>query len=349
MAVLTNPLYERFEEALRALPPPGGNGCHPALLGAANYGAMAGLDEDEMVTRLAANIPKGTRPVTGSELRDAARKALQDHALRLTGVRVTADAKRAKFETNFDVRRFMLDHLKTGSGVKDSDIASLSAVRIPPEPAAHADLLLATLYDGEAEVSLFIGGPRDTKVRSVKEWRANFAGKPSPLPHIIPNPFTGLQGPTKDGRGVSFRADSCVAQFGYCVAEFDSFPLYLLDDSVAGELSRNGELVRPAFPRDWQLAFWATVPLPIVALIDSGGKSIHAWLRVDECDSNANWEEYVENKLYRDFLVPLGVDPACRNESRLSRMPGHFRTDRGQWQRLLYLNPDGRPVCESST
>jgi hypothetical protein len=39
-------------------------------------------------------------------------------------------------------------------------------------------------------------------------------------------------------------------------------------------------------------------------------------------------------------LCPLGCDPACRNESRLSRLPGHFRREKNAWQRLLYLNPD---------
>jgi hypothetical protein len=346
VAVLTNPLYERFEAALRALPAPGGNGCHPALLGAANYGAMAGLDEDEIVVRLAASVPQGSRSVSERELRDAARRAVRDHALRLSGGRISAEIA-SQQEPCFDACRFMLDYVKRGSGLKDADIAGLSDVAIPTNPADHANVLFDTLYGCDEDAFLFIGELRETRVRTVKEWRKRFAGGSSPLPHIVPNTLSGAEGLTKDGFSKSFRADSCVSQFRFCVAEFDSLPRYLLREGVANELARNKGLSGPAFPRDWQLAFWATVPLPVVALIDSGGKSIHAWLRVDDCDNSASWEQAVERRLYADFLVPLGVDPACRNEARLSRMPGHFRRDRGQWQRLLYLNPQGRPVCES--
>jgi len=90
-----------------------------------------------------------------------------------------------------------------------------------------------------------------------------------------------------------------------------------------------------------QLAFWwGYRAAPIVALIDSGGKSIHALLRVD-APSREAWEADVEQRLFSRVLCPLGCDAACRNESRLSRLPGHFRREKNQWQRLLYLNPEG--------
>jgi len=71
-------------------------------------------------------------------------------------------------------------------------------------------------------------------------------------------------------------------------------------------------------------------------LIDSGGKSIHAWIRVDCPDRNA-WERAIEQELFGQWLAPMGVDLACRNESRLSRLPGHYRVDTGNRQRLLFL------------
>ncbi len=138
------------------------------------------------------------------------------------------------------------------------------------------------------------------------------------LPHIIPNPLTGLQGTTKSG-SKSWRADDCVASFRFCVVEFDSIGM------------------------DEQLAFWAGFKVPIAALIDSGGKSIHAWLRVDAPNRRA-WEEEVEDLLFGQILGPMGVDTACKNEARLSRLPGAFRPDRGRWQHLLYLAPQGRAI-----
>jgi hypothetical protein len=80
----------------------------------------------------------------------------------------------------------------------------------------------------------------------------------------------------------------------------------------------------------------------VVALLDSGGKSIHGWIRID-AENAGQWEERVEVKLF-DILTAVGADKACKNESRLSRMPGHFRSEKGRWQRLIYLNPVGGPV-----
>ena len=95
-------------------------------------------------------------------------------------------------------------------------------------------------------------------------------------------------------------------------------------------------------PLEQQICFWAGVPLPVAAVIHSGGKSLHGWVRID-AENSEEWEREVEGKLF-DILQPLGADGACRNEARLSRMPGHFRVEKRERQRLLYLAPQGRAV-----
>jgi hypothetical protein len=96
--------------------------------------------------------------------------------------------------------------------------------------------------------------------------------------------------------------------------------------------------------REDQLRFWWAVNLPVSALIDSGGKSLHAWIRIDGVDTADQWADLVEGRLFGTYLIPLGCDAACRNEGRLSRLPGHFRTEKGHWQRILYLAPEGRAI-----
>ena len=147
------------------------------------------------------------------------------------------------------------------------------------------------------------------------------SGEPCP-PHFIPNPLTGREHPLADGK-LSRRGDSAVAGFLYAVAEFDGM-------DKADQLA----------------LWWGFRTAPIVALIDSGGKSVHAILRVD-CETRDEWERDIEGQLFPRVLVPLGCDPACRNEARLSRLPGHYRAEKGAWQRLLYLNPEGTPRHES--
>lgn len=91
------------------------------------------------------------------------------------------------------------------------------------------------------------------------------------------------------------------------------------------------------------------LPLPVVALYSSGGRSVHALVRV-EADSKSEYDAL------RDRLTPLlsslGADPAAMTGVRLTRLPGVMRegaeTKNGEYrrysqprlQRLLFLNPD---------
>lgn len=70
--------------------------------------------------------------------------------------------------------------------------------------------------------------------------------------------------------------------------------------------------------------------LPIAALVHSGGKSLHAIVRVDAKD----YEEYRKRvEFLYDFLEKNGVaiDKQNRNPSRLSRMPGVTRNGNRQY------------------
>lgn len=84
-----------------------------------------------------------------------------------------------------------------------------------------------------------------------------------------------------------------------------------------------------------QDALFRKLQLPIAALVHSGGKSLHAIVRVDA----ESYEEYRKRVdfLY-DFLGKQGVsiDRQNRNPSRLSRMPGITRN--GNRQRLIATN-----------
>lgn len=84
-----------------------------------------------------------------------------------------------------------------------------------------------------------------------------------------------------------------------------------------------------------QDALYRKLELPIVTLTHSGGKSLHAIVRVDAPDY-AEYRKRVEY-LY-DFLEKNGVvvDKQNRNPSRLSRMPGVMRG--GNRQYLLATN-----------
>lgn len=120
-----------------------------------------------------------------------------------------------------------------------------------------------------------------------------------------------------DGRGVG---DGHVTAFRFALVENDTVPLEL------------------------QMPLLAKLPLPITAILTSGGRSLHAWVVV-EAASLVEYGHTVARMLA--ILGRFGVDPSNRNPSRMSRLPGVVReigsAGDGR-QRLLYLNP--RPKQE---
>jgi hypothetical protein len=95
-----------------------------------------------------------------------------------------------------------------------------------------------------------------------------------------------------------------------------------------------------ALPVDLQLSLWARLPLPVAAIIESGGRSIHAWLMLN-C-LNAKEYRTKTDRIYT-LLARFGICPGNKNPSRLSRLPGAQREvgKHGDGaQRLLYLNPE---------
>lgn len=95
-----------------------------------------------------------------------------------------------------------------------------------------------------------------------------------------------------------------------------------------------------ADPQDW-LSCLVQLPVRIAAIYTSGGKSIHALVRLD-ATSKADWDRQRDE--IKPIVVTLGADEAALTAVRLSRLPGTLRAEKPQ--RLLYLNPEptGTPI-----
>jgi hypothetical protein len=289
-------------------------------LGVVNLGIMAGQSPEQIFQDLRAAVPRGKRPVRDGGIWDAINKALSEHG---DGFIPKPKPK----PLVHDGRAVLQKLIQQGRGITEADILEVSPVPIPARPEEHGVVALQTLY---AEASrLFIGerygdGIIGKTIRTRAGWAEYFRTGGPTAPHIIVNPLDGKPHPTKsDPEKMTYRGDACVADFRFTVVEFDDLG------------------------RDEQLAFWSVINLPVCALIDSAGKSIHAWLSVRKLAAVRtleDWDAHVRDRLYKQTLVPLGCDPACSNPARLSRLPGHFRSEKGRWQRLLYLAPEGRKV-----
>ena len=315
----TPAIEARYFEALRTIPAPGGNGCHPYLLLLANLAAKAGRSPEQAFDDIRQSIPAGGRKVLDREIWDAIRKAYNQ------GGTFTPRPRPAPAVRNGDAARQRI--INQGRISDDADLWEESPVKIHCLPEETPMLLLSILFDPDDLV--WIGerhqaGILGETIRRASEWVEHFQGGGMTGPHIIINPLDGIPRPKKSGDGETLRGDHNVSAFRYCLVEFD-------------DLSRED-----------QIRFWSAVKLPIVALIDTGGKSIHAWVQVSKLatvNTLEQWQEDIKIKLYDRILAPLGVDAACSNPSRLSRLPGHLREEKNTTQRLLWLSSEGRPVC----
>ena len=146
-------------------------------------------------------------------------------------------------------------------------------------------------------------------------------GKPQGV-WFLANPVSGEYLPNDQGK-LSRRSWQSVTAWRYLVLESDV-----------------------AEPAHW-LAALAQMPLRVAAIYTSGGKSIHALVRLD-AESKAHWDEIVATM--EAALIILGADPKAMSAVRLTRLPGCERVEKGRMQELLYLNgqPDGTPICEQA-
>lgn len=137
-------------------------------------------------------------------------------------------------------------------------------------------------------------------------------GKPNGV-WFLCNPVTGDYLPNDKGT-LSRRSWQNVTSWRYMVLESDA-----------------------ADPAHW-LASLAQLPLPIAAIYTSGGKSIHALVRLG-AESKKQWDDTAAR--LKPMVITLGADRAAITAVRLTRLPQCERVEKGEMQKLLYL--DGKP------
>lgn len=80
-------------------------------------------------------------------------------------------------------------------------------------------------------------------------------------------------------------------------------------------------------PKSLQWAAIVASGLPVSVVVDSGGKSLHAWVRVDAENSEEYRQRGKQAADAMDAFEGIRVDRACLNPARLARLAGHARGD----------------------
>lgn len=135
----------------------------------------------------------------------------------------------------------------------------------------------------------------------------------------LTNPVSGEYRDNPRLQKPSRRSEEAITSWRYAVLECDH------------------EKDHPGVNKDW-LSVLVQLPLCIAAIYTSGGKSIHALVRLD-ASSKADWDQQIQ--AMKPILVPLGADPQAMTAVRLSRLPQCYRGE--HLQELLYLDPN--PSC----
>jgi hypothetical protein len=143
--------------------------------------------------------------------------------------------------------------------------------------------------------------------------RESFRGTLSGMPLLVPSPMSALLGKKKNPKpGENPLSAHTLDNTGprrYLVTEFDS-----------GTPDEQSAIIH-------HLSGFA----PLVMVLSSGGKSLHAWWRCWGATEDA------QLKFFR-YAVSLGADVATWTRSQFVRMPMGWRADKGRRQEVYYFN-----------
>jgi len=127
----------------------------------------------------------------------------------------------------------------------------------------------------------------------------------------------------------------------YVINPFDS-PDQRTDENLS--CIRHMLLESDVAPKDVWLKIVVQLHVPVIALYESGNRSVHCLIRIDAEDRE---HFQILREKFINELVPLGACPGSFTASRLSRLPNVVRNDNFRVQKLLYLNPTaeaGKPI-----
>lgn len=234
--------------------------------------------------------------------------------------------------------RDTIGDIQVAQGATADIVRDLSPSPIPTDGREQTAAFFRSLFAPSDILHVFrtdvpTAGQPDVNIMPCHGWCARIErGAAIPGDLIVPNPFTGAEGKTTDGKK-SYIAQSCLAKFPYAVIEFDTLSLSL------------------------QYAFWhglltkSRLAPYVAAITYSGGKSLHGLLHVG-CDTLKEWRAVrdklcgllatdTEHHTTMDgrIIYPYRSDVQAIQPRQGTRLPGVYRSTNGRLQELLYLNP----------
>ena len=309
----------QFLRDLLSCPPRAGEGVHTWLFKAARQ-LHAHRSPEDIFALLSAAVEDCGRDVPESEIRDAIAAAAKC-PWKPGSAQTSAKASPKWPPVNKQDRQDIIDESRV----------TLAALRgsspVPCNDACDAEHYIDSLFPG---TPLLCVGLDNSRFKTAP--RESFRGQLSELSLIVPSPMIAPTGPRKKDGGQSAHTSANTGPRRYLVTEFDP-PKW--ETLTPEEQQRYGTEERYyAIARDEQAAIISHLRQfgPLVMVLSSGGKSLHAW-----------WycEELADDDLlkFMRYAVSLGADHATWTRSQFVRLPGGWRADKQRRQEVLFFDP----------
>jgi len=204
------------------------------------------------------------------------------------------------------------DITESGPGVYD--LWEGSPIRFEDDQS-HAEEIIDALFSADEYLSVGFD-----KNHVTHETREELRGRLHKFSFIVPAPMHTEGGTTQEGRH-SFRCQNAVKVRRYVVAEFDKLK----------DRDKQASLI-------WHLRSF----LPLMLVLDSAGKSLHAWFYCEGLDESEGGRL---NRFIR-HAISLGADPAGLRLGQYVRMPDGVRKandplEEDKRQTVIFFNPEG--------
>jgi hypothetical protein len=195
-------------------------------------------------------------------------------------------------------------------------VRTIQTMPEPPAPFTTTDFLKAC-FESDEIVCICNDIIFDDEGRGRPAFKGTFLKRDEWIKNHFTPPISAMWNGS-DSKGAYVRINPCIGENGS-------------DSGVAAFRHVLVEMDEKTKDEQWTILKESKLPLSVV--IDSGGKSLHGWVRVDA----SNKEEWNERRdvVYRQ-LEALGIDPKNKNASRFSRLAGVMRD--GHEQKLLAIN-----------
>jgi len=198
---------------------------------------------------------------------------------------------------------------------------------VPCDEGGDAECFIDELFPGDPLLCVWEDGSHFETAP-----RESLRGRLSKTALIVPSPMSAPTGHTiADGRESAHTLENTGPR-RYLVTEFDPRKWELLTPDE--QESWGTEERYYAMARDEQAAIISHLRQygPLVMVVSSGGKSLHAWWNCEEVPD-------AELLKFMRHAVSLGADRATWTRSQFVRLPGGWRAEKQRRQEVYYFDP----------